>query len=110
MKKLSAFLTLSMTTIGLSILATSASANVKLANYQCPTEFEGTVSKVEELNGNESSLKKIKVTFKNERAIRGSDFQEKTVTMLKYGMQQVYPGELYSVAMRNDKICDVRAI
>lgn len=110
-KMLGSTLTLSLVATSFSFFAASvAQANVKLENYQCPTEFEGTVSKIEEVSKKDHSMAKIKVTFKNERPIRGSDFNEKTVTMLKHGMQQVYPGELYSVEMRNNRICDVRAI
>lgn len=95
---------------GLNLVFNQASANVKLESYQCPTEFEGTVAKIEESSKKDHALAKIKVTFNNEYPIRGSEFKTKTVEMLKHGMLQVYPGEMYNVAMRNNRICDIRAI
>lgn len=87
----------------------SAKANITISNYQCPVEFEGSVAKIETPK-KDHSLAKIKVTFKNEYDIRGSKFEEKTVEILKHGMIQVEPGALYSVALRGDKVCDIRQI
>lgn len=85
-------------------------ANVKLESYQCPIEFEGVVDKVEDVDNQDHALAKVKVTFKNERGVRNSDFQLKSVNLLKHGMIRVAKGELYSVELRGDKVCDIRAI
>ncbi len=104
MKKLGVLLFL------VGVIGAKSHANVQLKTLQCPTEFEGVVEKIEQASAVDSNLAKIKITFKNDRPLRGADFQEKSVEILKHGLVQVEKGELYSVALRGNRVCDIRAI
>ena len=94
----------------IALSSIKAHSNVQIGNFQCPTEFEGTVTNVAQVDKKDHSLAKVKITFKNDYAVRGAGFNEKTVEILKHGMIQVEPGALYSVALRGNKVYDIREI